>query len=237
MDWPSGPAAERRWHTGPVDDERPPRRSRREGTSRLTVTGVVRQVDLAATGTFAVEGAIAGVKDHLDIFGVIVIACVTAFGGGMVRDVLIGDTPPAALRDRLYIPLALTAGFVVFLLYKPVEDIPLWLFNGLDAVGLSLFAVAGSQKSLDFGLNDVSSAFLGVLTAVGGGTLAAVLLGKVPAVLRVDIYAVAALLGGAVVVVGSRLGWRRGPTMLAGALCCFALRVLSLWQHWNLPHH
>jgi uncharacterized membrane protein YeiH len=221
-----------------VDDERPPRRSRRDGaSSMLTVTGVVRQVDLAATGTFAVEGAIAGVKDHLDIFGVMVIACVTAFGGGMVRDVLIGDTPPAALRDRLYIPVALTAGLVVFLLYQPVEDIPAWLFNGLDAVGLSLFAVAGSQKSLDFGLNDVSSAFLGVLTAVGGGTLAAVLLGRVPAVLRVDIYAVAALLGGIVVVAGSRLGWRRGPTMLAGALCCFLLRVLSLWQHWNLPHH
>jgi uncharacterized membrane protein YeiH len=64
-----------------------------------------------------------------------------------------------------------------------------------------------------------------------------VLLGRVPAVLRVDIYAVAALLGGIVVVAGSRLGWRRGPTMLAGALSCFLLRVLSLWQHWNLPHH
>jgi uncharacterized membrane protein YeiH len=220
-----------------VDGESPQRHSGRDGQRRLTVTGLVRQVDLGATGTFAVEGAIAGVKDHLDIFGVMVIACVTAFGGGMVRDVLIGDTPPAALRDRLYIPLALTAGLVVFLLSQPVEDIPSWLFNGLDAVGLSLFAVAGSQKSLDFGLNDVSSAFLGVLTAVGGGTMAAVLLGKVPAVLRVDIYAVAALLGAAVVVAGSRLGWRRGPTMLAGALACFGLRVLSLWQHWNLPHH
>jgi uncharacterized membrane protein YeiH len=221
-----------------VDDERTPRQSWRDSAgTRVTVATVVRQVDLATTGTFAVEGAIAGVKDHLDIFGVIVIACVTAFGGGMVRDVLIGDVPPAAVRDRLYIPLAVVAGFVVFLLYKPVENIPTWLFNGLDAVGLSLFAVAGSQKSLDFGLNDVSSAFLGVLTAVGGGTIAAVLLGAVPAVLRVDIYAVAALLGGVIVVAGSRLGWRRGPTMLAGALCCFALRALSLWQHWNLPHH
>jgi uncharacterized membrane protein YeiH len=208
-----------------------------EHSPRVTVAAVVRQVDLAATGTFAVEGAIAGVKDHLDIFGVMVIACVTAFGGGMVRDVLIGDVPPAAIRDRLYIPLALLAGFAVFILYTPVGHIPTWLINGLDAVGLSLFAVSGSQKSLDFGLNDVAAAFMGVVTAVGGGTMAAVLLRAVPAVLRVDIYAVAALLAGVVVVVGARLGWRRGPTMLLGATCCFVLRVLSLWQHWNLPHH
>lgn len=220
-----------------VQDDGPPPRTGRVSPSRVTIAGLVRQVDLAATGTFAVEGAIVSVKDHLDIFGVMVIACVTAFGGGMVRDVLIGDTPPAALRDRLYIPLALIAGFAVFVLYRPVEHIPLWLVNGLDAVGLALFAVSGSQKSLDLGLNDVSAAFMGVVTAVGGGTMAAVLLRTVPAILRVDIYAVAALLGGVIVVAGARLGWRRGPAMLLGAVACFVLRVLSLWQHWNLPHH
>jgi Glycine transporter len=89
-----------------VDDERPQRRTWREGAAtRVTVATVVRQVDLSATGTFAVEGAIAGVKDHLDIFGVMVLARVTAFGAGMVRDeVLISDVPPTAVRDRLYIP-------------------------------------------------------------------------------------------------------------------------------------
>lgn len=202
----------------------------------FTVAGVVRRVDLAATGVFAVEGGIAGVRGNLDVFGVMVIASVTAFGGGIVRDLMIGDTPPAAIRDRLYLPIALTAGFLVFLLHGPLQQVPSWLVNTLDAVGLGLFAVSGAQKSLDRGVNEMSSAFLGVVTAVGGGTIAAVLLGKVPPVLRVDVYAVAALLGGVIVVAGARRGLPRGPTMLAGAAACFALRVVSLWQHWNLPH-
>lgn len=196
---------------------------------------LVRRFDLAATAVFAVEGAAVASSAHLDLFGVVVLGCVTAMGGGILRDLLIGAVPPAALTDRLYIPLAVAASLITFVLHHPVGQIPSWLLTGLDAAGLGLFCASGSAKALDHGLLPVSAAFLGTLTAVGGGAMSAVLIGRVPPVLRVDIYAVAALLGAAIVVAGVRRKLPRAPVMLAGGGACFVLRVLAAWQHWNLP--
>ncbi len=176
-----------------------------------------------------------GIVAHLDLFGVVVLACVTAMGGGMLRDVLIGATPPAAITDWLYIPLAVVAGALTFVLHQPVGQIPAWLLTGLDAAGLGLFCASGAAKALDFGLIPVSAAFMGTLTAVGGGAMRDVLVGKVPAVLRVDIYAVAALLGASLVVLGLKRDLPRAPVMLVGGAACFALRIVAAWQHWNLP--
>jgi uncharacterized membrane protein YeiH len=207
-----------------------------EGSNRITRgAGLLRQVDLAATGVFAVEGAAVGVVAHLDLFGVVVVACVTALGGGALRDLLIGAIPPAALTDRLYIPTALVAGLLTFALHRPVGLIPTWLLTGLDAAGLALFCASGAAKALDYGLNAVSAAFMGTLTAVGGGVMRDLLVGRVPAVLRVDVYAVAALLGSSIIVFGLRRGLPRSLVMTVGGAACFGLRVLSAWQHWNLP--
>ena len=137
-------------------------------------------------------------------------------GGGILRDLLIGSVPPAALTDKLYIPLAVVASLITFALHHPVGQIPTWLLTGLDAAGLGLFCASGSVKALDYGLIPVSSAFLGTLTAVGGGAMSAVLIGRVPSVLRVDIYAVAALLGAAIVVTGMQRKLPTAAMMLAG---------------------
>jgi len=196
---------------------------------------LIRRFDLAATAVFAVEGASVAGGAHLDLFGVVVLGCVTAMGGGILRDLLIGAVPPAALKDRLYIPLAVVASLVTFVLHHPVGQIPSWLLTGLDAAGLGLFCASGAVKALDYGQNPVSAAFMGTLTAVGGGAMSAVLIGRVPAVLRVDIYAVAALLGATLVVLGVRRKLPTAPTMLVGGTACFVLRVLAAWQHWNLP--
>jgi uncharacterized membrane protein YeiH len=196
---------------------------------------LVRRFDLAATAVFAIEGAAIAGGAHLDLFGVVVLGCVTAMGGGILRDLLIGSVPPAALMDKLYIPLAVVVSLITFVLHHPVGQIPTWLLIGLDAAGLGLFCASGSVKALDHGLIPVSAVFLGTLTAVGGGAMSAVLIGRVPSVLRVDIYAVAALLGAAIVVAGVRRKLPTAPTMLAGGGACFVLRVLSAWQHWNLP--
>ena len=196
---------------------------------------LLRGFDLAATLVFAVEGAAVGIAARLDIFGVVVLACLTAMGGGAIRDVLIGATPVAALKDTLYIPVAVVAGLATFVLHHPAGQIPIWLLTGLDAAGLGLFCAAGALKALDYGLLPVSSAFMGTLTAVGGGALSAVLLRQVPAVLRVDVYAVAALLGATVVVVGIKRGLPKTWVMLIGGIACFVLRVLAAWQHWQLP--
>jgi uncharacterized membrane protein YeiH len=192
--------------------------------------------DLAATFVFGLEGASAAVNANLDVFGVLVLGFVTALGGGIIRDLLIGDVPPAAFRDQRYMAVALTGALVAFAIFAPISSAPNWLLTVLDAGGLSLFAVSGASKALEFGANDLTAMICGVLTAVGGGAIRDVLLNVVPAVLRVSVYASAALLGSIVMIVGLRLGQPRGRMMAVGGAACLALRLVAAWQHWHLPH-
>jgi uncharacterized membrane protein YeiH len=104
-----------------------------------------------------------------------------------------------------------------------------------DGAGLALFAVSGAQKALVFGLHPVMAALLGMLTGIGGGMARDVLLAEIPTVLRAELYAVAALAGAAVVVVGNRLGLPSVPVAVAGAVLCFGLRLLAVRWGWRLP--
>jgi len=104
-----------------------------------------------------------------------------------------------------------------------------------DAAGLSLFAVAGAAKALDFGIHPFIAVLMGGVTGVGGGTVRDILLARVPNVLRSDIYATAALAGAAVLVIGLEFNLNSKCMTIAGAVACFALRVVSVWRHWNLP--
>lgn len=200
-----------------------------------TAGGVVLAVDLAATLVFAVEGGLAGVAARLDVFGVMVIALVTATGGGMIRDVLIGDTPPRALRTARYVLLGLGGGVLAFVLHQALADVPDILLTTLDAVGLSLFAVSGAGLALEADAHPLTAVLLGTITAVGGGTMRDVLLNEVPVILQANIYAVAAALGASVVVWLSHRGRPRGWSLAAGAAACFTLRMVSVWQGWSLP--
>ena len=196
---------------------------------------LLRTVDLAATGLFAIEGARAGAEARLDVFGLMVVAFATALGGGIIRDVLIGDLPPAALRSVAYPVVAFAGGAAVWLLYRWIEEFPSSVSDLLDAAGLSLFCVVGAAKALDFGLNPLGATLLGTVTGVGGGVIRDVLLDEIPNVLRIDVYATAALLGAAVMVTLSALGVARPRAMLPGAIACFALRMTSVWLDWDLP--
>jgi len=191
-------------------------------------------LDLVGTFVFALAGATAGVRRRLDIFGVLVLSLVTASAGGVARDLLIGAVPPAALQDWRYFAAAMLAGIITFLWYPTIERLrtPVRMF---DAAGLALFAVAGAEKSLDFGLHPLMAALLGMLTGIGGGMLRDILLAEVPAVLRSDLYAVAALAGAAVVVAGDALQWSSSLSALAGAILCFVLRMLAIRFDWHLP--
>jgi uncharacterized membrane protein YeiH len=148
---------------------------------------------------------------------------------------LIGDIPPAALRDGRYICAAVGGGAVAFLVSELVRDIPDAVLTSLDAAALSLFAVSGAAKALDFGASTLAASLLGALTGVGGGVVRDVLLNETPRVLVGEVYAVAALLGAAVMAIGERRGLPRATAMVSGALACFVLRVISDWQDWNLP--
>jgi uncharacterized membrane protein YeiH len=192
-------------------------------------------VDLAATVFLGVEGAMAAVDGNLDIFGILVLSFATALGGGVIRDLLIGAIPPAATRDPRYAVAAFAGGAATFFSYRMVQEVPNGLLLGFDAAGLALFAVAGAAKALDYEIRPFMAVLMGTITGVGGGTFRDIFLGRVPAILRVDVYAVAALAGAAVMVVGVRLGVPRKWMMPAGAAVCFLLREYAVWRHLNLP--
>ena len=191
-------------------------------------------LDLVGTFVFAISGATAGVTRRLDIFGILVLSFVAGNAGGIARDVLIGSVPPAAISDWRYLAVSLLAGAITFYRYSAVDRLrsPVLLF---DAAGLALFAVAGAHKALEFGLNPVMAALLGMLTGVGGGMMRDVLLAHIPTVLRADLYAIAALAGAAVVVIGELVHVPPIAATITGALICFGLRLIAIQRGWHLP--
>ena len=207
------------------------------GFKEYATTGTLLVLELVGTFVFALSGATAGVKHRLDLFGVLVVSFATATAGGITRDVLIGAVPPAALRDWRYLVISMLAGLVVFF-WSPRPERPHPLRNlvlTFDAAGLALFAVSGTQKALAYGLDPVMAALLGMLTGIGGGMLRDVLVSDIPAVLHSDLYAIAALAGAIVVVVGDVLKAPLAASAVAGAACCFGIRLVALWRGWRLP--
>ncbi|MGN6191926.1 MAG: trimeric intracellular cation channel family protein [Rhodanobacteraceae bacterium] len=195
---------------------------------------LVTVLDLGGTFVFAISGAVAAVKYRLDIFGVMVLAFAAGNVGGITRDLLIGAVPPAAISSLNYVGVSILAGLIVFF-WDPLvtrhNNTVLWF----DAIGLAFFAVAGAEKALVHGLNPVMAALLGMLTGIGGGMLRDVLVMQIPAVLRSDLYALAALVGAAIVVGGHVLNVNAVATTLIGGLACFALRYMAIRHGWHLP--
>jgi uncharacterized membrane protein YeiH len=191
-------------------------------------------LDLLGTGVFAISGAAAGVKYRLDVFGVCVLAFVAGNAGGITRDVLIGAVPPAALGEWRYITVSLIAALITFWWHPRVERLrlPILLF---DAAGLGLFAVAGAQKALAFGMNPLVAALLGMLTGIGGGVLRDVLVREIPTVLRSDLYALAALAGAGLVVIGQIVKLPPAAAAIGGAVLCFGVRFAAIRRGWSLP--
>jgi uncharacterized membrane protein YeiH len=185
--------------------------------------------DIAGTLVFAVEGEMAAVNGNLDLIGIMTLAFCAALGGGIIRDVLLGALPPAALRDWRYFTIPLTAAVPVFFLHRYVRGIPVPYIQVLDAAGLAIFAIAGTEKAIQHKMNPLVAVLLGTITGVGGGTIRDVLLNQVPTVLRFEVYPTAALVGSICMIAATRI---RVPSTWAASL---ALRVVSLWQHWNVP--
>lgn len=192
-------------------------------------------IDLIGTFVFAVEGALAGINAGLDVFGLMVLAFVTALGGGTIRDLLIEAIPPNSIRDWRYGATAFAGGGAVFCFHRVIQQVPAHLLITLDAAGLALFAVAGADKALEFGITPLLAVLMGAVTGAGGGTVRDVLLAKIPAVLNSDVYAAAALAGAVVMLVLLKVKMPRGLAMSVGAAVCFVVRMLAVWRHWNLP--
>ncbi len=201
-----------------------------------TASGTALALDLAGTFAFALNGALTAVRAvRLDIVGVVVLGMITALGGGILRDVLLGALPPATFSDWRYLVVAGGGGLVAFVLARQLERLamPITVF---DALGLSLFAVTGAGKALALGAGVGQSILLGTITAVGGGTLRDVLVRRVPTVLSSELYAIPAAVGAALVVVPARLGVGGPVWVFVGAGVCLAIRLVGVRFRIDAPH-
>ena len=195
---------------------------------------LVLTLDLAGTFVFALTGAMTAVKHRLDLFGILVLSLAAATFGGVGRDLLIGSVPPAALADWRYIAVSLLAGLTVFFSYSATTRFQTAVLI-LDGAGLALFAVSGTLKALAFGLTPIAAVILGVLTGVGGSIARDILVAEIPTVLRAELYAVAALAGASVVVIGDRLQLPSVTVAVVGGGLCFGLRFMAIRRGWHLP--
>ena len=191
-------------------------------------------LDLTGTFVFALSGALAGARRELDLFGVLVLSFAAGNSGGITRDLLIGAVPPGAVADWRYLGVSLLAGIVTFYFSPLIVRMsnPILVF---DAAGLALFAVTGASKALTHGLNPVMATALGVVIGIGGGMVRDVLLAEIPTVLRAELYAVAALVAAAIVVIGHMLRLPVAPVTGVALFSCFFLRVMAIRRGWRLP--
>ena len=185
-------------------------------------------LELAGVFAFALNGALTAIRVvRLDVVGVITLGMVTALGGGVVRDVFIDALPPVTFSDWRYLAVAATGSLVAFSFGHRLDR---WInpLVVLDAAGLGLFAVSGALKALEFGGGAAQAVILGAVTAVGGGTLRDVLIGRVPIVLRSELYAIPALGGALCLVAATQVGAPEVPAAVGGAVLCFAIRLLGV---------
>jgi uncharacterized membrane protein YeiH len=192
-------------------------------------------LDLAGTFAFALNGALTAVRVvRLDIVGVITLGMITALGGGIIRDILLDDLPPATFRDWRYLAVAAGGAFLAFLLGRRLDRLG-GAITVADAVGLSVFAVTGADKALEFGLGPAQAVILGTITGVGGGTLRDVLIRQVPSVLSTGLYAVPALVGATITVAAALLGVYGLAAATIAAAACLLIRLLGVHFRLNAP--
>lgn len=191
-------------------------------------------LDLVGIFVFAVTGALVAVRKQLDLFAALVLGGVTGLGGGFIRDVLIGATPPAALADWRYLIVPVTAGLVTFVFHPTVGRLER-VVTLFDAFGLALFCVTGALKAVDYGVGPVPAALMGMVTGIGGGMIRDVLAGRVPVVFEGALYATPALVGAAVAVVLDRAGLSLELVAAAGFVTCLGFRLIALVRGWQAP--
>ena len=199
-------------------------------------------LELIGAAAFAISGAMAAIKRKADIFGVVFLGVITALGGGVIRDVLIGQLPPKMFISYAYLLASLLVSLIVFFdayirreKYFANKDKLSEINNIFDAVGLAVFTVSGMNTAMGVSDNVILILTLGVITAVGGGMLRDMMTNTMPKVLRKRVYAVASLMGGALYYVLYLIGVNDILSAVIGMVTIFVLRVLATAYKWNLP--
>jgi uncharacterized membrane protein YeiH len=192
-------------------------------------------LDLFGTFFFAMSGCLLAARRNFDIVGSLLLGSLVGLGGGVIRDLIISQSVPTAFVEPIYLVAPVLAAVIVYFHVLGVQRFRRTLLI-FDAGGLALFCVTGTLKALDSGMGPVTSAVLGITTAVGGGVLRDVVANEVPQIFNPrGVYAVPAMLGASLVTLFSQLGWFNAYTGTAVAAVVFLLRVLSLRFGWRVP--
>lgn len=199
-------------------------------------------LELIGAAAFAISGAMAAIKRKADIFGVVFLGVITALGGGVIRDVLIGQLPPKMFISYAYLLASLLVSLIVFFdayirreKYFANKDKLSEINNIFDAAGLAVFTISGMNTAMGVSGNVILILTLGVITGVGGGMLRDMMTNTMPKVLRKRVYAVASLIGGALYYVLHLIGVNDILSAVIGMVTIFVLRVLATVYKWNLP--
>ncbi len=185
---------------------------------------------------FAFAGSLTAIRKELDLFGIVVLGIITALGGGILRDVLVHETPNAFLSG---VPILVTLSGVILaiILYKMKlihtgNNFFLLLF---DAIGLGAFSITGALVGLSHGLNFFGVVLLAILTGVGGGIMRDLLVNQIPLILQTDFYASASFIGASLLYVQIRLGEDVNSSSLISASSIILLRIIAILNSWKLP--
>ncbi|MFE4465785.1 trimeric intracellular cation channel family protein [Oerskovia sp. NPDC056781] len=192
-------------------------------------------LELGAVFCAALSGGLSAIRKSFDIFGVLVLAWATGLGGGILRDVLIGATPPVGISSWRLVVAALAAGVVIYFFHPRLERMRRGIIV-LDAGALALFVIVGTTKGLDYGVGLMAAVIVGTLTGIGGGVLRDLLTSEAPLILQDrQLYAVPAIVGASITAVLWREGWLTGGTQLATIALIFGFRLVSLRLGWTVP--
>ncbi len=190
--------------------------------------------DLLGTLVFAISGALRASRHQLDILGLMVLSIVTGVSGGIIRDIIIGDTLPSALKDEWFLLVSIFGGLLVFFAAPKIAKS--WnIIRYFDAIGLGVFAAIGAAKALEFGAGPVGVIMLSTLTATGGGMLRDVLVLEIPLVLRRDFYATAAMIGAITMLILNYLGFSQVFQILVTACLTTGIRFAAMIFDIHLP--
>lgn len=191
-------------------------------------------IEILGTIAFAISGSFAAMQRRLDPFGVLIIAFVTSIGGGTVRDLLLGDTPVAWMRDVNYCLLILVTSLLTIFFKTQIKKFKVTLFL-FDSLGLGLFTLVGVQKGIVFGLSPGICVALGTITGCFGGIIRDTLLNTIPLIFRKEIYATACILGGVLYFALVRFNLEADVAKVIVIAFIFTLRIVVVRYKLTLP--
>ncbi len=192
-------------------------------------------IDLFGTAVFAISGVLLAGRLKMDPFGVIVLASVTAIGGGTIRDMALGATPVFWVKDTLYIGIILITCLLTIIVVRKPKRLAWWVLPVCDAIGLAVFVGIGVDKALQHQSSPMIAVIMGVITGCGGGIIRDVLAREIPMILRSEIYATACIVGGVIQTIALEADMNKNSALLAGILSTLIIRLGAIKWHLSLP--